>query len=68
MQEFIVLGQIPGTEFQLSFTAWLYLVLALSLLTLVHLLWREVSVRWHIHTAETHTDYIFHTMHYYRQY
>lgn len=35
MQEFLVLGNIPGTNIQITFTAWLYTVCVLLLLTLV---------------------------------
>ena len=36
MQQMIVLGQVPGTDIQIDFTAWLYLaILVVALLMLV---------------------------------
>lgn len=35
MSEFIVLGQIPGTQIQITFVFWVVLMLALSALSLI---------------------------------
>ncbi len=41
MQNFIVLGQIPGTNFETTFNFWLTLSLALILLFSARRLWRK---------------------------
>ncbi len=43
MQTLVVLGEIPGTNFQLTFTMWLGIVLALSVLLFAHYTWRRRS-------------------------
>lgn len=68
MQEIIVLGRIPGTEWQLSFEAWVFLIMGIMVLSLVHITWRELAARWDIRRANLHTTRIFHTMQHYRQY
>jgi hypothetical protein len=41
MQDFIVLGIIPGTSVQLTFNFWLYVGIALICMPVLRALWRR---------------------------
>jgi hypothetical protein len=41
MQNFIVLGLIPGTNFEATFTLWLYVVSGVIALPMLRQLWRQ---------------------------
>lgn len=66
MQEIIVLGRVPGTSIQLSFTAWLYLVFSIALVALTIKTWREVITKWDIYRADTRSSLVFERMLHYR--
>ncbi len=68
MQEIIVLGQVPGTTIQLSFTSWLYIVLASTLLALILSVWREVATYLDVRRADVRATRIFETILQYRQF
>ncbi len=44
MYNFIVLGQVPGTNVQISFQAWLVLMALLAIMTPV--VWAQLKRRW----------------------
>lgn len=41
MQDFIVLGLIPGTSIQITFNYWVYAAISLLALSLVKAVWRR---------------------------
>jgi len=43
MQDFIVLGIIPGTSIQITFNYWLYAAISLLALSLLKAVWRRRS-------------------------
>jgi hypothetical protein len=44
MQSFIVLGIVPGTNFQLNFDFWLIIAISLATIPFFRSLWRRRSV------------------------
>ena len=50
MQNLLVLGIVPGTNFQITFAVWLNVILALCSLSLLRYVWQ--------HRAELHRFYV----------
>ncbi|MCA9327125.1 hypothetical protein KDA14_01210 [Candidatus Saccharibacteria bacterium] len=56
MQEFLVLGNVPGTSLQITFTAWLSLVLLLCLAALVILRSPHIVTNMYRHIANVRAE------------
>lgn len=49
MQEFVVLGQVPGTNTQLGFTEWLLVSAIILTLLLLVLARHQIAATWNAH-------------------
>lgn len=51
MQEMIVLGQVPGTNIQIDFTAWLYVAILVVMLLMLAFSRSKLRDCWHARIA-----------------
>lgn len=66
MQEFVVLGQVPGTDIQISFAAWVYvssMVLAVLCIVLAR---HRIAAHWQTYLVRVRTKKIAHLLTVYR--
>lgn len=62
MQEFVVLGQVPGTDTQLSFTAWMLLSAMIISLLCIALARHRITSLWNVYLIRVRTKKITHLL------